>query len=115
MTGRPRPGDHGHRPRLEAGEEDTMDEWPRALRSLTGLTLLLALAGCGGTIVASNAGSTIPVILFSPLASTSVFLMSLEGQALHEWKTSFPPGYSVYLLPNGNLLRASSIPERPLS
>jgi hypothetical protein len=56
-----------------------------------------------------------PVILFSPIASTSVYLMGLDGQKLHEWRTGDPPGYSVYLLPNGNLLRANSIPERPFS
>jgi hypothetical protein len=41
--------------------------------------------------------------------------MGLDGQKLHEWPTSYAPGYSVYLLPNGNLLRATSLPDRPLS
>ncbi|PYQ01398.1 MAG: hypothetical protein DMF83_25770, partial [Acidobacteria bacterium] len=36
-------------------------------------------------------------------------------QMLHEWKTDDPPGYSVYLLPTGNLLRANSIADRPFS
>ncbi len=75
--------------------------------------LLAALTGCGGSPVA--AGSTVPAILFSPIASTSAFLMTLDGQELHEWKTDYAPGYSVYLLPNGNLLRATSIPDRPFS
>ena len=67
---------------------------------VTGVTIVVAvLAGCGG----SPFGSTVPAILFSPIASTSVFLMSPDGQELHEWHTDYAPGYSVYLLPNGNL------------
>jgi len=42
--------------------------------------LLAALTGCGGSAVA--AGSTVPAILFSPIASTSAFLMTLDGQEL---------------------------------
>jgi hypothetical protein len=73
--------------------------------------LLAALAACGGSAI----GSTMPAILFSPVASTSIYLMTLDGQELHEWQTAYAPGYSVYLLPTGNLLRANSIPERPFS
>jgi hypothetical protein len=75
------------------------------------LLLACLLSACGGTPV----GSTIPTILFSPLASTSTYLMTLDGQKVHEWTTAYAPGYSVYLLPSGNLLRANSLPERPLS
>src|SRR5438552_3813229 len=84
-------------------------------RRLTALVLLVAAGGCGDSGSSNPASGSNPVILFSPIASTSVYLMSLDGQALHEWKTDEPPGYSVYLLPNGNLLRANSIAERPLS
>jgi len=72
---------------------------------------MLAASGCGQNLTSYPD----PVILFSPIATTSVYLMSLDGQALHEWNTDDPPGYSVYLLPNGNLLRANSLPDRPLS
>jgi hypothetical protein len=73
--------------------------------------LLGTFSACGqGTATYPN-----PVILFSPIASTSVYLMSLDGRRLHEWRTDTPPGYSVYLLPDGNLLRANSIEERPFS
>jgi hypothetical protein len=80
-------------------------------RTLAALGLLAALAGCAQDT--SNYPN--PVILFSPIASTSVYLMGLDGQLLHEWKTGDPPGYSVYLLPTGNLLRANSLADRPLS
>ena len=86
------------------------------LRALVAIPLLASLVDCSGTSAASTAvGSTMPVVLFSPLASTSVFLMGLDGQKLHEWPTSYAPGYSVYLLPNGKLLRATSLPDRPFS
>jgi Arylsulfotransferase (ASST) len=71
----------------------------------------LTLAGCGGSAM----GSTVPAILFSPIASTSVYLMGLDGQQLHEWHTDYAPGYSAYLLPTGSLLRADSLPDRPFS
>jgi len=80
-------------------------------RTLVALALLAALAGCAQV----TPGYPNPVILFSPIASTSVYLMGLDGQLLHEWKTEDPPGYSVYLLPTGNLLRANSLADRPFS
>lgn len=91
---------------------DAIPACARALRLLPALALAAALAGCGGV---STPGSSVPTILFSPIDSHSVYLMTLDGQELHEWRTDYPPGYSVSLLPNGMLLRANSIPERPLS
>jgi len=78
--------------------------------------LAAAVGGCGEGRTSSLTTPSFPepVILFSPIASTSVYLMALDGQKLHEWTTDTPPGYSVYLLPTGNLLRASSLPDRPL-
>lgn len=89
----------------------------RWMGKLAALVLLAAAPGCGDGRTATLLPTPYPdpVILFSPIASTTVYLMSLDGQKLHEWTTDTPPGYSVYLLPTGNLLRASSIPERPLS
>jgi len=80
-------------------------------RALAVIALASIIWSCGG----SPMGATMPVVLFSPLASTSVFLMSLDGQKLHEWPTDNAPGYSVYLLPDGNLLRATSLDGRPFS
>ncbi len=90
---------------------DHRDGWGRGWRALGSVALVAALLSCGG----SSVGSTVPVILFSPIASTSVFLMDLDGQKLHEWPTDNTPGYSVYLLPNGSLLRATSLDGRPFS
>jgi hypothetical protein len=75
------------------------------------LGIVLGLAGCNEGVTPSVPSE--PAILFSPIASNVVYLMSLEGETLHEWHTAYAPGYSAYLLPNGNLLRAASVPERP--
>jgi hypothetical protein len=83
----------------------------RLPRALTVAALLAGSLACGQ----GAASFPDPVILFSPIASTNVYLMTLDGRKLHEWRTDDPPGYSVYLLPNGNLLRANSIAERPFS
>ncbi len=42
--------------------------------------------------------------LFSSFKKT--FLINNCGQVVNEWTSDFPPGNAVYLLPNGNLLRA---------
>ena len=81
----------------------------------SGWTLVMLAPLAAGACGQSLTSYPDPVVLFSPIASTSVYLISLDGQLLHEWKTSDPPGYSVYLLPNGNLLRANSLADRPLS
>ena len=45
--------------------------------------------------------------LFAPKQYTSTYLINNEGRLLHQWSASkYPPGQSVYLLENGNLLRS---------
>src|SRR5207245_3427326 len=86
----------------------------RMLSRKWGWTLVMLAPLAAGACGQSLTSYPDPVVLFSPIAPTSVYLISLDGQLLHEWKTSDPPGYSVYLLPNGNLLRANSLADRPL-
>ncbi len=44
--------------------------------------------------------------LFAPKQNTMTYLINNEGRIVHQWTTSaLPPGQSVYLLENGNLLR----------
>ena len=43
--------------------------------------------------------------LISPMQSTSSYLLDMEGNIVHEWKTAGLPGLYAELLPNGNLLR----------
>jgi hypothetical protein len=59
------------------------------------------------TIPTQSSGSV--SYLFSPIRSTSTYLMDAEGNALHIWESAYTPGKSVYLLENGNLLRTGSV------
>ncbi len=44
--------------------------------------------------------------LFAPKHNSMTYLIDNGGHKIHEWKTSiYPPGQTVYLLENGNLLR----------
>jgi hypothetical protein len=44
-------------------------------------------------------------ILISPLANNDVYLVDRSGDTVYEWNTNYGPGLSVYLLPDGTLLR----------
>ncbi len=45
--------------------------------------------------------------LFAPKQNTMTYLINNEGRVMHKWsKSIYPPGQSVYLLPNGHLLRS---------
>lgn len=44
--------------------------------------------------------------LFAPKQNNMTYLINNKGQKIHEWTAStYPPGQSVYLLENGNILR----------
>ena len=47
--------------------------------------------------------------LFSPIRSTSTYLMDAAGNALYTWESVYTPGNAVYLLENGNLLHTGSV------
>lgn len=44
-------------------------------------------------------------VLFSPIQYTSTYLIDKCGYLAHEWTSTYQPGQSAYLLPDGNLLR----------
>ena len=46
-------------------------------------------------------------VLFAPKQYTATYLINNEGRLVHKWTASkYPPGQSVYLLENGDLLRS---------
>ena len=49
--------------------------------------------------------------IVSPIRSTSTYLIDMEGEVVHSWKGGYTPTFGVYLLDNGNLLRAGSDPN----
>ncbi|MEI7729927.1 MAG: aryl-sulfate sulfotransferase [Verrucomicrobiota bacterium] len=44
--------------------------------------------------------------LFAPKHNMVTYLMDNQGQVIHQWKSQYEPGQSVYLLTNGHLIRA---------
>ncbi|NQU49909.1 MAG: aryl-sulfate sulfotransferase [Planctomycetes bacterium] len=52
--------------------------------------------------------------LISPLKDTTTYLLDMHGQVAHTWASDLAPGNSVYLKPNGNLLRAGRPENNPL-
>lgn len=45
--------------------------------------------------------------LFAPKQYHTTYLINNEGRVVHQWsKSTYPPGQSVYLLPNGHILRS---------
>lgn len=47
--------------------------------------------------------------LFAPKHNTVTYLMDNEGRVVHQWTSSYEPGQSAYLLPNGHLVRAGML------
>ncbi len=50
-------------------------------------------------------------ILMSIIQSKDTLLMSNDGRIVNKWSSDYYGGQSAYLLPNGNLLRTSSLPN----
>ncbi|WP_299889832.1 aryl-sulfate sulfotransferase [uncultured Lacinutrix sp.] len=53
--------------------------------------------------------------LFAPNNSNSTYLINNCGERVHEWITNTPPGNSVYLLENGDLLKAGRVANNDIS
>ncbi|MDA0350326.1 MAG: aryl-sulfate sulfotransferase [Verrucomicrobia bacterium] len=47
--------------------------------------------------------------LYTPLRSTDTVLLNMKGEVVHKWVSKNWPSNSVYLLPNGNLLRCAKV------
>lgn len=47
-------------------------------------------------------------VLFSPLNCDTTYLINKCGQKVHQWVSDYTPGMSVYLLPNGHLLKTGT-------
>ena len=49
--------------------------------------------------------------LFTPKDGTSTYLIDNKGQLVHEWQSEYLPTMTVYLLEDGNLLRATGLSD----
>lgn len=75
------------------------------------LILFSVLSNSQNTVGAlkNEVGSYDGYTLFAPNFSTKTYLINNCGEVVHQWSSGFTPGNSVYLLENGNLLRAGKI------
>ena len=72
----------------------------------------LAPFACGaGTntigLICSTTNASPGYTLFSTLRYTNTYLIDIEGQIVHLWRSRFPPGNTHYLRENGNLVRTA--------
>jgi hypothetical protein len=47
-------------------------------------------------------------VLFAPISSTSTYLIDKCGKQVKSWTSTYRPGQSVYILPDGTLLRSGN-------
>jgi hypothetical protein len=57
----------------------------------------------------SSTPQEIGYVLYAPSNSNDTFLIDKQGKIQQTWYGEYPPGMAVYLLPDGNVLRAESI------
>src|SRR5262245_14624469 len=67
----------------------------------------------GSGLIRNAPGAYQGYTLISPMTSTSVFLVDMQGRVVHSWETSLLPGAFGYLLENGQLLRSGAQPNSP--
>ncbi len=60
-------------------------------------------------LITHQQGTAEGYTLFAPLASTTTYLIDNEGHLIHSWPSEYTPGNSVYLLPDGHLLRTATL------
>ena len=47
--------------------------------------------------------------LMAPKHNTVTYLLDNQGRYVHQWKSEYEPGQTVYLLPNGHMLRSCMV------
>lgn len=70
---------------------------------------LIAQVPTVGLIYHDNENSYQGYTLFGPKNSTSTYLIDNDGFLIHQWDSDFNPAATVYLLKDGNLLRATKL------
>lgn len=50
--------------------------------------------------------------LFAPIRADTTYLIDKCGRLIHKWASPNNPGMSVYLLPDGSLLRSANVPNQ---
>lgn len=76
------------------------------------VTQLQAAVQSPGVLI-TNSATDSGYVLFAPHNSDTTYLIDKNNNVFNYWVTDAPPGMSVYLLPNGSLLRSESINRPP--
>lgn len=72
------------------------------------LPILVYSQNTVGTIT-NNSGTFNGYTLYAPAAHTETYLINNCGEIVNQWTSTVAPGNAVYLLENGNLLRAGKV------
>ncbi len=64
-------------------------------------------------LITKTDGATEGYVYFSPLQSSTTYLINMSGAVVHTWESEFGPSGWVYLKENGNLLRGGRDPLAP--
>ncbi len=62
-------------------------------------------------LISRTANSLDGYVLFAPIQSDTTYLIDKCGKKIHEWASPKKPGLSVYLLPDGSLIRTEVKPN----
>ena len=82
---------------------------PKLLTLLSLFTCLFINAQNTVGTLTNNPGTFNGYTLYAPAAHTETYLINNCGEIVNQWSSTVAPGNAVYLLENGNLLRAGRI------
>ncbi len=82
--------------------------WPNGNGPQGDIVRIYNYARCVRDDENSGSANTSELNLFAPLGSTNTYLMDNDGNIVYTWASNYPPGNSVYLLENGNLLHTGN-------
>ncbi len=95
------------------GDMATLPHLVFAALSFSPLALAQEVDGEKRGLVLRAEGAFQGYTLFSPLNSKTAYLVDLNGEVVHRWETSHPPGEWLYLLDDGHLLRTARLEGNP--
>jgi hypothetical protein len=83
------------------------------LRPLNALFFLIGTTAFGQTIglVGYDPANEDGYVLFTPMASTTTYLIDKCGRSVHTWPSNYLTGFTVYLLDDGSIIRAGVDPN----
>jgi hypothetical protein len=78
------------------------------------ISLLASIYCCGQATVGliQNNSAEDGYELFAPIQADTTYLIDKCGRLIHQWASTNNPGFSVYLMPDGSLVRAGNIPSQ---